>query len=55
MANILLTKRSTIPIQIIREKWVYNLIKRRDKLKTCYSRRYNYRRTKYEDSKVIRK
>ena len=54
MANILLTKHGTIPIQTIGEKWVYNLIKRRDELKTRYSRRYDYRRAKYEDSKVIR-
>ena len=38
MANILLTERGTTPIQTIGEKWVYNLIKRRDELKTRYSR-----------------
>ena len=54
MANILLAERGTTPIQIIGEKWVYNLIKRRDELKTRYSRRYDYRRAKCEDSKVIR-
>ncbi|KAF7181278.1 hypothetical protein CNMCM7691_000496 [Aspergillus felis] len=53
MANILLAKRGTTPIQAVGEKWVYNFIKRRDELKTRFSRRYNHQRAKCEDPKVI--
>ncbi|KAK9578967.1 hypothetical protein V6Z93_010698 [Aspergillus fumigatus] len=53
MANILLAKRGTTPIQAVGEKWVYNFIKRWDELKTRFSRRYNHQRAKCEDPKVI--
>lgn len=51
MANILLSKRGSISLQTVGINWVYNFIKRRDKLK---SRWYNYQRAKYEDPKVIK-
>ncbi|RJE17288.1 Pogo transposable element [Aspergillus sclerotialis] len=54
MANILLAQRGTTPIQLVGEKWVYNFINRQEQLKTRYTRRYNYRRAKCEDSKAIR-
>lgn len=54
MANILLSARGTIPIQSVGENWVYKFIKRRPEIKTCYSRRYDYRRAKCEDPKTIK-
>jgi hypothetical protein len=53
MANILLTKRSTTPIQLVRENWVSNFIKQCNKVKTHYSQQYDYQRTKCEDPKAI--
>ena len=55
MANILLAARGTVSIQTIGENWVSKFIKRRDKIKICYIRRYDYRRAKCEDSKIIKK
>jgi hypothetical protein len=54
MANILLAERGTTPIQSVGENWVTNFIKRRDEVKTRYTRRYDYRRAKCEDPKVIK-
>jgi hypothetical protein len=54
MANILLAERGTTPIQIVGENWVSKFIKRRNELKTRYTRRYDYRRAKCEDPKIIR-
>ena len=42
MANLLLAKRGSGLIQQVGEKWVYNFVKRHDKLATRLSRRYNY-------------
>jgi hypothetical protein len=53
MADILLTARGTTPIQTVGENWVSKFIKRRDELKTRYTRRYDYRRAKCEDPKII--
>lgn len=53
MANLLLSKRGTTPIQTVGKNWVYNFIKRQDEIKTRFSRRYNYQRAKCEDPKVI--
>jgi hypothetical protein len=53
MANILLAKRGTTPIQTVGEKWAYNFIQRQDELKTRFSRRYNYQRAMCEDPKII--
>ncbi|BDD61273.1 hypothetical protein MAP00_009287 [Monascus purpureus] len=54
MANIILSKRGTTPIQTFGVNWVYNLVKRHDELKTIYSQRYNHQRAKCEDPKIIR-
>ncbi|KAI9045201.1 Pogo transposable element [Aspergillus affinis] len=53
MANIILAQHGTTPIQSVGEKWVYNFIKRQDRLKTRYTRRYDFRRAKCEDPKII--
>ncbi|KAK9578966.1 suppressor protein sef1 [Aspergillus fumigatus] len=50
MANILLAERCT---QTVGVNWVYNYVNRHDKLKTVFSRRYDYQRAKCEDPKVI--
>lgn len=52
-ANILLEARGTIPVQTVGEKWVYNFVKRHPELSNRFSRRYNYKRAKCEDPKVI--
>lgn len=44
MANLLLAKRGSAAIQPVGEKWVYNFVKRHDKLASRFSRRYDYRR-----------
>ena len=54
MANILLAKRGSTPIQTVGEKWVYNFTQRRPELKARFSRRYNYQRAEQEDPKIIR-
>ena len=53
MANLLLAKRGSTPIQTVGENWVTNYVKRQPELKTRFSRRYDYQRAKNEDSKVI--
>ena len=53
MANILLAKRGTTPIQTVGENWAYNFTQRRNELKTRFSRRYNYQRAKCEDPKIL--
>jgi hypothetical protein len=55
MANYLLSQRGSqgLPLQV-GKNWVFNLVKRRDELRTRYSRRYNHERAKCEDSKIIR-
>ena len=55
MANILLSKRGTTPIQTVGGKWVYNYIKHHIQLKTRYARHYNHQRAKCEDPKIIGK
>jgi hypothetical protein len=54
MANILLAERSTTPVQTAGVNWVTNFIKRHDELKTCYARRYNYRRAKCDNPQIIK-
>ena len=51
MANILLAKRGD---QVVGKNWVYNFVKRHTKLKTRFTRRYDYRRAKCEDPEIIR-
>jgi hypothetical protein len=53
MANILLTKRGSTPIQTVGEKWVYNFIQRHPELRSRFSRRYDYQRAQQEDPKII--
>ena len=53
MANILLSKRGDTNIKAVGINWATNFIKRRDELKARFSRRYNYRRAKCEDPKII--
>jgi hypothetical protein len=54
MADILLAARGTRPIQTVGINWASKFIRRRDELKTRYIRRYDYRRAKCEDPKIIR-
>jgi predicted HTH domain antitoxin len=54
MANLLLAQRSTTPSLTIGINWVQNFVKRRDKLKTRFSRRYAAQRALCEDPKLIR-
>lgn len=51
--NLLLEARRTIPVQTVREKWVYNFVKRHPELSSQFLRRYNYERAKCEDLKII--
>ncbi|KAI9041941.1 Pogo transposable element [Aspergillus affinis] len=53
MANILLAQRGTTPVQSVGENWVTKFIKRQDRLKTRYTRHYDYRRAKCEDPQII--
>ena len=50
MANQLLRVRDAPPVGKL---WAHNFVKRRPELRTCYTRRYDYQRAKYEDLKVI--
>ena len=50
MANQLLRERDAPPVG---KRWAYNFVKRQLKLRTRYSRRYDYQRAKYEDLRVI--
>lgn len=53
MANLLLTTRGTTPIQTVGKNWVTNYVKRHPELDIRFSRRYNYKRAKCEDPKII--
>jgi hypothetical protein len=53
MANLLLAKRGSTPIQTVGEKWVYNYTQRHPELTSRFSRRYDYRRAQQEDPKII--
>jgi hypothetical protein len=53
MANLLLATRGTTPIQTVGKNWVSTYVKRHPELDTRFSRRYNYKRAKCEDSKII--
>ncbi|GMG14216.1 unnamed protein product [Aspergillus oryzae] len=54
MANILLAKRGDPIPTTVGQKWAYNLVQRRDELKSRFSGRYNYQRAKCEDPKLLR-
>jgi hypothetical protein len=46
MANLLLARRGTTPIETVSDKWVYNFTKRTPELQARFSRRYDYQRAK---------
>jgi hypothetical protein len=53
MANLLLAKRGSTPIQTVGEKWVYNYTQRHPELASRFSRRYDYRRAEQADPKIV--
>jgi hypothetical protein len=50
MANRLLRERDAPPVGKL---WAHNFVKRKEKIRTRWSRRYDYQRAKCEDPKVI--
>jgi hypothetical protein len=54
IADILLVARGITPPPTVGINWVSNFIKRRDELRTRFSRRYDYQRALNEDPKVIK-
>ena len=50
MANHLRRERDMPPVG---QRWAHNFVKRQPKLRTRYTRRYDYQRAKCEDPKVI--
>lgn len=54
MANILLAARGIPSPPTVGVNWPSNFVKRRDELRTCFSRRYDYQRTLNEDPKSLR-
>jgi hypothetical protein len=53
MANILLAKRGSTPIQAVGQKWVYNYTQHHPELESRLSRQYDCQRAKQENLKVI--
>ena len=53
MANVLLMNRGNHPISKIGQNWVTNFLRRNKDFKTKYFRRYDYKRAKCEDPKLI--
>ena len=54
MANLLLETRGTTPIQTVGVNWVTKFVKRHPELDIRFSRRYDYKRAKCEDPKIIK-
>jgi hypothetical protein len=54
MANVLLAARGSNPPPTVGVNWASNFVKRRDELRTRFSRRYDYQRALNEDPKAIR-
>jgi len=54
IANILLAARGESPPATVGKNWPSSFVQRRDELRTCFSRRYDYQRALNEDPKVIR-
>jgi hypothetical protein len=54
MANILLAARGDNPPATVGKNWPSTFIQRRDELRTCFSRRYDYQRALNEDPKSLR-
>jgi hypothetical protein len=53
MANVLLAHRGINPSPSVCKNWITNFIKRHPNLSSRFSRRYNYKRAKCEDPKII--
>jgi hypothetical protein len=53
MADILLAVRGTTPLLTVGVNWASTFVKRRDELRTHFSRRYNYQCALNEDPKTI--
>ena len=51
MADLLLSEQGESPIGI---NWATSFIKRRTEIKAKFSRKYNYKRVKCEDPKIIK-
>jgi DNA-binding Lrp family transcriptional regulator len=51
MANRLLADRDALPVG---KRWAHNFVRRQEKLKTRFFRKYDYQRAKCEDPAVIR-
>jgi hypothetical protein len=54
MANILLAARGSQPSPTVGLNWPSTFIRRRDELRTRFSRRYDYQRALNEDPKTLR-
>jgi predicted HTH domain antitoxin len=54
MANLLLMTRGTTLIQTVGKNWVSNYLKRHPEIDSRFSRRYDYKRAKCEDPKIIK-
>jgi hypothetical protein len=54
MANLLLSTRGMTPIQTVGKNWVTKFVKRHLELDIRFSNRYNYKRAKYKDPKIIK-
>ncbi len=54
IANILLATRGDSPSPTVSVNWVSTFVKRRDELRSRYSRRYDYQRAQNEDPRSIR-
>jgi hypothetical protein len=56
MAELLLRERvqnASIKQTTLGKRWVYRFVTRHPEIKSRYSRKYNYKRAKYEDPEVI--
>ena len=54
MANILLAARGETPPATVGKNWPSTFVKRRDELRSRFSRRYDYQRALNEDPKALR-
>ena len=54
MADILLATHGESPPPKVGVNWVSTFVKRRDELKSRYSRRYDYQRAQNQDPQLIR-
>jgi hypothetical protein len=53
IANLLLVSRGSTLVFSVGKNWVIEFVKRYSDLLSRFSRRYNYKRAKYEDPKII--